>query len=336
MRWVMIGAICAILASATAQAATDFNGLLLQGSGTTRTVTCNNTTVMVEGARNVVTIVGHCSGLIVRGDSNYVSIPLTGAAVLDIEGNHNRVRTSSTPDATPQLRMTGQANEFTPNPASVAPAADTAFISGNGLSVELDCNGKLMTFDSVSSNLRLRGACAGLVLRGEANLIEASLAPGADVTIAGNAISLLYKIAGEGAEPNFNISGMDSLALPAASLGAALTRPTPPSKLPVQLLLQLLSAQVQANGTYIRLPAAAFNSTGMSPAGALTLQRLAGLILQAWPSAVKIVGQEDDPGAGKQLAAVVSEYLVSHGVPGLTADIVGQQGTKAVTVQLLN
>ena len=336
MRWVLIGAVGAMLASATAQAASPFTGLLLQGSGTTRTVSCNNTSVMVEGARNAVTITGHCNGLIVRGDSNQVSVPLIGAATLDIEGNHNRVRTSSTPDATPQLHMVGEANELTSSPLGVAPAADSATIFGNGLNVELDCNAKPVTFESVNSHLKLRGVCPSLTLRGEANLVEANLASGADVTIAGNAISLLYRVAADAAPPNFAILGMDSLALPANSLASALTQGTPPAKLPVALLLQLLNAQVQASGTIVRLPPAAFNSTGVSPSGALILQRLAGLIVQAWPNSMKIIGQEDDPGAGKQLATVVSEYLVSHGVPGLTADILGQHGERAVVVQLLN
>jgi hypothetical protein len=99
--------------------------------------------------------------------------------------------------------------------------------------------------------------------------------------------------------------------------------------------MYLLDARVQAQGTVIHLPAAAFGVGGMSPAGEITLDRVAGLMLQAWPTGVKITGTSTDAGAGRQRAGVVSDYLVAHGVPGLTADVAGERGEVGVDILML-
>jgi hypothetical protein len=336
MRLLLLGAGVLVLASAHGLAAEDSTAVLVQGAGATRTVTCADVDARVEGSRNTITFTGHCTGLQLRGDGNVVSVPLAGPALIDIEGNHNRVRYTSTPDALPRLRVAGSFNELTPSPYAVAPRAEAAAISGDGLNLELDCAGKPYTMQSVHSHLHLRGACPALTLRGEANLVEAELAPGAEVTIAGNAISLLYRVAGDGAAPKVALNGMGSIALPEASMAGVLAQPVGAARLPVPLLMQLLGAQVQAQGTLVHLPAAVFSPNGYSPAGEVTLQRLAGLIVQAWPSGVKIAGHNPDALGAKQIASGVSEYLVGHGVPGLSAEITGDTtGEPSVDVWLL-
>ncbi len=337
MRWLIYGAVILAFASANAQAAEDSNAVVVQGSGATRTVSCNELEARIEGPRNMITFTGKCSGLQVRGDGNTVSVPLYGPAQIDIEGNHNRVRYTTTADASPRLHVVGNQNELIPNPYAVVPRADGSVISGNELNLDLSCNGRPFTLETVNSHIRLRGGCPAMILRGEANLIEAELAPGADVTIAGNAISLLYHVVGDGAAPKLFVAGLNSIALPASSIGAALIQPTTPAKLPVPLLMQLVGAQVQAQGTLVHLPIAAFNgnSNSFSPAGELTLRRLAGLLVQAWPSGVKITGYDTDPDTGRTRASAVSDYLIAHGAPGLAPALSGDKGDPAVDIWLL-
>ena len=109
-----------------------------------------------------------------------------------------------------------------------------------------------------------------------------------------------------------------------------------PQKLPVPLLMGLLDAQVQALGTLVQLPSAIVGPMGgFSTAGEVQLQRLGGLLLQAWPTAVRIVGRGKTQEGGRKLASAVSEYLIDHGVPGLAAQIDGDIGSGSVDVWLL-
>ena len=317
------------------QAAAQSEPVLVQAAGATRTVACNGGPVQVEGARNLIKFTGVCTGLHLRGDGNTISIPLSGQSQIDIEGGHNRVHYSALAGIAPQLRIVGDGTEVLTSQNAPAPLAGLASISGNKLNLDLDCNGQAFTLDSVGSTISLRGKCQTVLLHGEANLVRADLASGATVTIQGNANTLLYVIPPGGTLPGGSVDGMGSLVVPDVGFAVPLGAGVPPARLPVALLMRLLDAQVQAQGTLVHLPSAVFAQDGFSAAGELQLQRLGGLILQAWPNGVHIVGHDPNPARGTQMATAISTYLIDHGVPGLAAQIGSEPGESSVDVWLL-
>ncbi len=309
--------------------------VLVQAAGSTRTVACADAPAMIEGARNLITFTGHCTSLQIRGDSNIVSIPLAEPGNIDIEGNGNRIRYTAAAGVRPQLRIVGNGIWVTPSAYSSAPPAALATISGNGLNLDLDCDGLAFTLDSVGSTVALRGQCKAVLLHGETNLVRADLAPAASVTIEGNANTLLYRLPPGAALPGGKVTGMGSFVAADSGLAASLGTGLSPVKLPVPLLMRLLDAQVQAPGTLVILQPAIFGRSGFSPAGEVMLQRLGGLLVQAWPSSVRIVGHNANPERAKQMASAVQEYLIDHGVPGLAAQIASEGGDGSVEVWLL-
>jgi len=309
--------------------------VLVQAAGATRSVACNGGPAQVEGARNLIKFTGVCTGLQVRGDGNAISIPLSGQSLIDIEGGHNRVRYSSSAGIQPRLRVVGDGTEVLTSQNAPAPLASQASISGNDLNLELDCNGLDFTLNSVGSTISLRGRCQNVLLHGEANLVRADLASGASVTIQGNANTLLYQVPPGGNLPGGSVNGMGSLVAPDVGFATPLGVGVPPARLPVALLMRLLDGQVQAQGTMVHLPPAVFTPDGFSVAGDMQLRRLGGLILQAWPSGVHIIGHDPDPTRATQMATAISTYLVDHGVPGLAAQISSESGESSVDVWLM-
>ena len=310
--------------------------VLVQAAGATRTVNCNDAPLQVEGARNLITATGRCTGLEVRGDGNIISLPLTGTVRIDIQGSRNRIRYTAMAGTIVYLHIAGDGNEVLPGPYAPAPSAALTGISGKGLNLDLDCEGGSFTLDSVGSTIALRGQCKAVMLHGEANMVRADLAPAATVQIEGNANTLLYRVALGAPLPKTRLVGMGSLVASDSSLAAALGTGVAPQKLPVPLLMGLLDAQVQALGTLVQLPSAIVGPMGgFSTAGEVQLQRLGGLLLQAWPTAVRIVGRGKTQEGGRKLASAVSEYLIDHGVPGLAAQIDGDIGSGSVDVWLL-
>ena len=317
------------------QAAAQSEPVLVQAAGATRTVACNGGAAQVEGARNLIKFTGVCTSLQVRGDGNAISIPLSGQSRIDIEGGHNRVHYSAMAGIAPQLRIVGDGTEVLTSQNAPAPQAALASISGNKLNLELDCNGLTFTLNSVGSTVSLRGKCSAVLMHGEANLVRADLASGATVTIQGNANTLLYAVPAGATLPGGSVDGMGSLMVPDVGFAVPLGAGVPPTRLPVPLLVRLLDAQVQAPGTLVHLPLAAFAPDGFSAAGELQVQRLGGLILQAWPNGVRIVGHDPDPARGTQMATAISTYLTDHGVPGLAAQISSEPGESSVDVWLM-
>ena len=329
-------AVWVLLAAAGLAVPAKADPVLVQAAGATRTVNCNDAPLQVEGARNLITVTGRCTGLEVRGDGNIVSLPLTGTAPVDIQGSRNRIRYTAMAGTVVQLQIAGDGNEVLPAPYAPAPPAALAVISGNALNLDLDCGGAAFTLNSVGSAIALRGQCKAVMVHGEANMVRADLAPAATVQIEGNANTLLYRAPLDAPQPKTRLVGMGSLVASESSLAAALGAGVAPQKLPVPLLMRLLDAQVQAPGTLVQLPPAIFGPMGgFSTAGEVQLQRLGGLLLQAWPTGVRIVGHGQTQEGGRKLASAVSDYLIDHGVPGLAAQIDGDIGNPMVDVWLL-
>jgi len=167
----------------------------VQAEGQTSSLPCNGSAATIAGSRNTITFTGSCAGLQIRGETNTVTVSLAPRALIDIEGNGNRIRFSS--PANPRLRVSGSFTTVTPEPGSAAPFADSASLSGNNLDVALDCAGKSLTLQGTRSHFRLTGACTALTVRGEANAVLADLAPSAQVLVEGNGITLTYTVQGD-------------------------------------------------------------------------------------------------------------------------------------------
>lgn len=314
--------------------------VVVASAGTTRTVACTDNDAQINGSRNVITFSGRCTGLQIRGDSNLVSIALTGHAPIDIEGTRNRVRYTTSQDATPTLRVVGSSTEVMPARGAMMPRAETAALQGDQLTIELDCGGGLFTLQTVRSTLWLHNGCTALTVRGEANVVHADLAPEAQVLIEGNAITLLTTQSQPGPPPKIKVVGMGSIVAPESSLMASLATPASPGQLPfanvpLVMLIQVLDAQVTQAGTLVKLPAVAFDTDSLSPGGELQMQRVAALISQITPSGVRITGHEANSARARQRANLVSDYLLTHGFPGMTPDIQTDNGDGSVDILLL-
>ncbi len=304
----------------------------VQSEGISRDVVCNNAQASIGGSRNTITFTGSCTGLQIRGEENRVSVTLAPGSLIDIEGTGNHVQFAST--VSPRLRVSGNLTEVKPNVGSAAPAADTASLSGNSLTLELDCAGKSVTLQGTRSTIRLRGACSALTVRGEANRVHADLAANASVLVEGNGISLVYTVAGDGVPPAMSVRGM----------GSSVTREggqTPPVVLPtgvvasVPLLMRDLDGVVVRAGTVVKLPVAVFNGPLISPAGETQLARLATLIGLINPSGLRITGQGPEAAIATQRAERVHDWLTGHGLPKLPVKLGQGSGTAGVDVLIL-
>lgn len=336
----LLGAIAMLAAVSMPASPAQADAVVVSSAGATRTIACNDNDAQVFGSRNVITFSGRCAGLQIRGDSNTISIALTGRAPIDIEGSRNRVRYTTAPDAQPTLRVVGSFTEVMPARGATMPRAETAVLQGDYLNIELDCGGGLFTLQTIRSTLWLRNGCSALTVRGEANVVHADLAPEAQVLIEGNAITLLTTQSQPGLAPQIKVVGMGSIVAPESSLVASLASPAAPGQpplanVPLVMLIQVLDAQVTPAGTLIRLPSVAFDTDALSPGGELQLQRVAALMAQISPSGVRIIGHEANSARARQRANLVSDYLLNHGFPGMTPEILTDTGDGSVNILLL-
>jgi hypothetical protein len=224
-----------------------------------------------------------------------------------------------------------------PVSGSPPPAADTASLSGNNLDIELDCGGKSVTLQGTRSNFRLRGACAALTVRGEANHVRVELAPSAQLLVEGNGINVIYTVHDNGAAPQFSVRGMASAVQreggPAIAQAAAIPAGGISSSVPV--LMHDLDGIVTKSGTLVKLPQAVFNGNALSPAGETQLARLAALIGQINPSGLRLTGQGPDATLATQRAELVRTWLAGHGAGQLPAKTGRGPGPVGVDVLIL-
>ena len=309
----------------------------LSSENETRTIVCNGAEASIAGNRNTVTFTGSCVGLRIRGEANSVSVALAAGALIDIEGNHNRVRFTAAKGISARLRLSGNFTEVTPGANSAAPAADTATIAGDDQRLELDCAGRAVTLQGTRSRFVLHGGCTALTVRGEANTVRAELAAGAQVLVEGNTIALTYTVRGGGAEPQLSVLGMGSSATREGSRpvnsGSAPVAVQGPASVP--LLMHDLEGSVVATGTLVKLPKAVFADDRLTVSGEAQLAKLVVLIGQISPVGLRISGSDPDVAVASRHQQLVRDWLEGHGANGLFQMPAVEVGEAEVDVLML-
>lgn len=325
LRCCMLGWLLAAVSPAQAAAP------LVQAEGQTVTLACDGAAATVAGNGNTISFTGSCAGLQLRGERNAVTVPLGADTRIDIEGNQNKVR--FTAHAATTLRVSGTANTVVPVPGSAAPLAATAVLSGDGLDVVLDCAGKSVTLAGTRAHYRLLGSCVAVTVRGEANVVQAELAPAAQILVEGNGIVMTYHQA-QGPAPATAVRGMGSsvtseAVAAAASVPSAPNAPARAAMASVPVLMRDLEASVVEPGTLVKLPAAVFAGGAITPAGETQLERLAQLIGQINPSGLRLAAR--DPAA----AAMVLAWLERAGLKKIATKTAPAGDAAAVDVLIL-
>lgn len=312
-------------------------GSELRAEGQTRTLDCARRDAVVGGSRNMAVFTGACAMLQIRGDANTVTVALAPGALIDIEGSRNRVRISTQPGALPRLRAVGAGTDVAPLDGSSAPAADSAQLAGERQTITLDCNGGPATIAGTRNQITLLGGCRALTIRGEASVVRASLAASAQVLIEGNAIALIYRVAGAGAPPTITLNGMGSAAVRAGREAAlALADPATGAIVgTVPVLVRDLDATIVEAGTLVALPAAVFTDTALSTAGEVQLDRLVALIAQTSPRGVRVMGRDPSNAAAARRAGVVQNWLASHGVASVSVQTTADPAVSEISVLAL-
>lgn len=295
-------------------------GSELRAEGQTRTLDCARRDAVVGGSRNTVVFTGACAMLQIRGDANTVTVALAPGALIDIEGSRNRVRISTQRGALPRLRALGAGTDVAPLDGSSAPAAGSAQLVGEGQKITLDCNGGPATLAGTRNQITLLGSCRALTVRGEASVVRASLAASAPVLIEGNAIALIYSVAGAGAPPTISLNGMGSAAVRAGREAAlALADPKTGAIVgTVPVLVRDLDAIIVEAGTMVTLPAAVFADGALSAAGEMQLDRLVALMAQTSPRGVRVMAPDPSNAAAMQRAGMVRTWLEARGVQSVS------------------
>ncbi len=331
---MLLAVIAALSAGVTFRARADG---VLRGDGETQTIACAGGAALVGGNRNTATFTGACKGLTIRGDGNKVRIALAGAAGIDIEGSGNQV--SYTAAGAPKLHVSGSDTAIVPAAGSPIPTAQDADLSGDNLRVALDCTGHAVTLQGNRSQIRLRGGCQALTVRGEANTVQAELQPGAAVLIEGNGTTVTYTLHGAGADPVATVRGENSRFQPdpsqkprpapvlAQEAAPAASPVTEPGAASVPQLMHDLGGTVVEEGTLVHVPATAFVGLDITPAGEALLGQLAALIAQINPTGLAITGRDPaDPDIAAKRAAAVQTWLEQHRkstLPIRTATVTG-------------
>eukprot|EP01037_Dinobryon_pediforme_P010803 gene10804-10881_t len=282
----------------------------IRGEAVTSTLNCASVDANVGGSRNVVTFTGACTRLQVRGDNNVIKAGFASGAVIDIEGNANRLAITSTTGAAPRLHLAGTMAEVTTVPGALPPDAGSAELIGERHNLTLGCGAGAATLAGTRNRLSLTGRCRALTLRGEASVISAELAPAAQILIEGNAIDVIYTVAGGDIAPSVTIRGMGSAAVRAGRESALALPDVATGRVSgtVPVLVRDLDAQIVEPGTLVSLPDAVFAPAGLSPGGEVQLDRLAALLMQINPRGVRVSGGD----VGR--SAAVRARLQSRGI----------------------
>lgn len=335
----LLPAVCAATILVLSARFAHADGPAIHGEGQTSTEACGGAAASVAGSRNTITFTGECAGIEIRGESNTITLQLVPGSAIVIEGNRNRLRYTAPLGAHPTLSVAGNFNEVTPGPNTPAPAADTAKVAGDDETIELDCEGKSVTLQGVRSHYRLHGACAALTVRGEANTVQAGLAPNAQLLVEGNGIALTYTVRGGGGAPAGTVRGMGSSITRANAAVVLPAAPAAGGAVPVAsvpLLMSQLDGIIVERGTLVKLPVAVFASEGLSPAGETQLARLAALIGQIHPKGLSLSGRDPaGAAAAQQRVALVHGWLDSHIGKRLPVTEQADSGDSGVDVLIL-
>ncbi|THF71731.1 DUF3060 domain-containing protein [Deinococcus sp. Arct2-2] len=117
VRWLAAGCVCSgslLFSQVAAQSATmtiPGMGQMLAGDNSARALKCNGDAVTVSGSGNKLTLTGNCTQVVVNGSKNVVTVVAVGQIV--INGRQNTVTWSkSLKGVKPMTRITGTANKI--------------------------------------------------------------------------------------------------------------------------------------------------------------------------------------------------------------------------------
>ena len=309
----------------------------LRAEGATQTLECAGADAVIGGSRNTAIFNGGCARLQVRGNNNSVTIALASAALIDIEGSRNRIKIAATTGAPPRLRIMGGGTEVTSADGALAPAADSAELVGENQVLTLDCASGAVTLAGTRNRITLLGKCRALTLRGEATLVRAELAPGAQVLIEGNAIDLVYDVAGSDIPPTVTMRGLGSFAVRAGREAALSLRDPRTGQVTgtVPVLIRDLEAAIVEPGTLVALPAGVFADAAPTAAGEMQLDRLVALLAQISPRGVRLTGRDVSVQISAQRTEAVRAWLGARGIKSVSSQTATEPGPAGVEVLAL-
>ena len=84
------------------------------GSNQTGSLDCNMGPAQVMGSYNVLRISGACSGLLVAGSGNKITVEFGPGGMLNVSGSNNAITWSSTDGKPPTLTSKGSGNAVSP------------------------------------------------------------------------------------------------------------------------------------------------------------------------------------------------------------------------------
>lgn len=173
--------------------------------------------------------------------------------------------------ATPALAQSG------------AQSGGPLIIEGDGQSRRLDCADRDVVVRGARNQLAFTGGCRSLEVRGDASQIQAELAPGARVSLQGDALDLRWAQRGEGQAPRITTQGRQIAVqqVPRIEGGSALAR------------------RETARGVAINLSGDVLFASGadrLRPDAAQGLRQVAELIRDLKPRALTIIGYTDSVG----------------------------------------
>jgi outer membrane protein OmpA-like peptidoglycan-associated protein len=192
-------------------------------------------------------------------------------------------------------------------PAQAQPGGPL-IIEGDGQSRRIDCAGRDVVVRGARNQITFTGGCRALEVQGDASQIQAELAPGARVSLQGNAIDLRWAQQGEGQAPRITTQGRQIAVQQVPRIeGAAASG---------------LARRDTARGVQINLSGDVLFASGadrLRPDAARGLQEVAALIRDLKPRALTIIGYTDSVGgeaANRDLslrrARAVQSWLQEH------------------------
>jgi hypothetical protein len=180
--------------------------LLVQAEAQTLTPFCSGRSVQIEGNHNVVTLIGLCRALVLKGDANQVSLTLGANATIRVEGSGNHV-TYRAPTA-PAIVALGQNIEMTAVPETgPAVTPTTLTLDGDDQALAADCTGRDVTVHGNRAMYLLRGGCRSMTIDGHLIVVQAEMAPNAAITITGHGDRVAWALLGNGQPPSATIHG---------------------------------------------------------------------------------------------------------------------------------
>jgi OmpA family len=91
--------------------------------------------------------------------------------------------------------------------------------SGDRQNRDAPCAGERVYLNGDNGRFVLHGGCAGVAVRGDGDIAQVELAPGAPIAIAGNASVVYFTVTSPGGDPTLIVTGSNSHAIRVGHLG---------------------------------------------------------------------------------------------------------------------